>query len=362
MSADAKTAWLDRVPFGRLADGTPIEAFDLGNGQGFTARILSYGAIIQALAAPDRAGRRADLVLGYATLEDYLDKPQYFGALIGRYGNRIAGGRFTLDGKAYQLPINNGPNAIHGGLKGFDKVAWAVEETRDGAEAVLRLSYVSADGEEGYPGRLAVAVTYRVGSENALTIEYQATTDAPTILNLTNHSYFNLAGEGSGDVLGHVAEIDADRFTPVDENLIPTGEIRPVAGTPLDFRRPKPIGAGIRDGRDPQICIARGYDHNLVLRDRQPGVPTRAARIADPASGRVLEVLTDQPGLQFYTANFLMGTRVGKAGRLYRQGDAFCVETQHFPDSPNRPEFPSTVLRPGEVFRSTTVFRFGVEG
>jgi len=361
MSADDKTARIVRTPFGRLADGTEIHSYELSNAGGFSARILTYGAIIQALAAPDRQGRSADLVMGYATLQDYVDKPQFFGALVGRYGNRIAGGHFRLEGQDYSLAITNPPNALHGGVKGFDKVAWEVEEAGDGAEALLRLRYISADGEEGFPGRLTTRVTYRVGADNALTIEYHATTEAPTVLNLTNHSYFNLGGEGSGDILGHVAELDADGFTPVDENLIPTGEIRAVAGTPFDFREPRRIGDRIRDAGDRQILYGRGYDHNFVLRARRPGTPTRAARVSDPASGRVLEVVTDQPGVQFYTSNFLIGNRVGKSGRFYRQGDAFCLETQHFPDSPNHPEFPSTVLRPGEEFRSTTIFRFSVE-
>jgi aldose 1-epimerase len=361
MSAEETTARIVRKPFGRLADGTEIDAYTLCNTKGFSATILTYGAIIQAIEAPDREGRTADLVMGYAMLDDYVDKPQFFGALVGRYGNRIAKGRFTLDGNEYRLALTNPPNALHGGVKGFDKVAWTVEQTSDGTEALLRLSYVSAAGEEGFPGTLTTRVTYRVGADDALAIEYQATTDRPTVLNLTNHSYFNLGGEGSGDVLGHVAQVDADGFTPVDENLIPTGEIRPVAGTPFDFRAPKRIGAEIRDARDVQILYARGYDHNFVLRDRRPGTPTRAARVTDPASGRVLEVLTDQPGVQLYTANFLIGTRVGKSGRFYRQGDAFCLETQHFPDSPNQPNFPSTVLRPGETFRSTTIFRFSAE-
>lgn len=361
MSADEKTAKLVRTPFGRLADGTEIDAYHLSNASGFAARILTYGAIIQTIEAPDRQGRIADLVLGYASLQDYLDKPQFFGALVGRYGNRIAGGHFTLEGQDYSLALTNPPNALHGGVAGFDKVAWAVEAASDGAEALLRLRYVSADGEEGYPGRLTTHVTYRLGADNALAIDYRATTEAPTVLNLTNHSYFNLAGEGTGDILDHVALLDADGFTPVDETLIPTGEIRAVAGTPFDFRTPRRIGDRIRDARDRQILHARGYDHNFVLRERQPGSPTRAARVVDPASGRVLEVLTDQPGMQFYTANFLVGDRVGKSGRFYRQGDAFCLETQHFPDSPNHPEFPSTVLRPGEEFRSTTIFRFSVD-
>ncbi|HLZ64721.1 MAG TPA: aldose epimerase family protein [Aliidongia sp.] len=362
MSAEETTTRIVRTPFGRLADGTVVDAYRLSNAGGFAVRLLTYGATIQAIEAPDRHGQPADLVMGYASLEDYIDKPQFFGTIVGRYANRIAGGRFMLDGEQVRLAVNRLPNAIHGGDKGFDKVVWRVEEASDGAEALLRLAYVSPDGEEGYPGRLSTRVTYRLGADNALAVEYLATTDRPTVLNLTNHSYFNLGGEGTGDVLGHVVELDADHFTPVDEDLIPTGEIRPVAGTPFDFRAPKRIGAEIRDGRDEQIRYTRGYDHNFVLRDRRPGTPTRAARVADPASGRVLEVLTDQPGVQFYTANFLMGTRVGKSGRLYRQGDGFCLETQHFPDSPNHPEFPSTVLRPGETFRSTTIFRFGVEG
>ncbi len=360
MPAEKNTVNLVRSRFGRLADGREIHAYDLSNANGFAVRILTYGAIIQAIQAPDRAGRMADLVMGYASLQDYIDKPQFFGALVGRYANRIAGGHFTLEGQDYSLALTSPPNALHGGVVGFDKVAWTVDQADDGAEALLRLSYVSTAGEEGYPGRLTAEVTYRVDPDNALAIDYRATTDAPTVLNLTNHSYFNLAGEGTGDVLDHVVQIDADDFTPIDEALIPTGEIRAVAGTPFDFRAPRRIGDQIRDAREPQILYARGYDHNFVLRPRQSGRPTPAARVVDPASGRVLEVLTDQPGVQFYTANFLVGNRVGKSGRLYRQGDAFCLETQHFPDSPNHPEFPSTVLRPGEEFRSTTIFRFSV--
>jgi aldose 1-epimerase len=339
-----------------LPDGTAVDAYRLSNAQSFAVTVLTYGATIQAIEVPDRNGRVADIVLGYSGLDAYLDQPEYFGALIGRFGNRIAHGQFTLDGETHNLALTDPPNALHGGKTGFDKVVWHVEAAEAMTEALLRLSYVSADGEEGYPGRLAVTVTYRVGTDNTLAIAYEATTDRATVLNLTNHSYFNLAGEGVGNVLDHVAQINADAFTPIDETGIPTGEIRTVAGTPFDFRQPKPIGAQIRDGHDAQIRYARGYDHNFVLRDWSPGTPSWAARVIEPVSGRVLEVLTDQPGLQFYTANYLVGTRIGKSGQIYRQGDAFCLETQHFPDSPNHPEFPSTILRPGQLFRSTTIF------
>jgi aldose 1-epimerase len=362
MSASVKVARIARAPFGRLADGTGIDAYRLSNAAGLAVRILTYGGIVQAMAAPDRTGRSADIVLGYDSLEDYVGEPQFFGAIVGRYANRIARGRFSLDGEEHALALTDPPNALHGGVRGFDKAAWHVEAASGGEAAVLVLSHVSPDGDEGYPGRLETTVTYRVGGENALGIEYRATTDRATVLNLTSHSYFNLAGEGTGDVLNHALQIEADYFTPVDASLIPTGEIRAVAGTPFDFRTIRPIGAGIRDGHDAQILVGRGYDHNFVLRALEAGRPTLAARAVEPGSGRVLEVLTDQPGLQFYTGNFLAGTRAGKRGRVYRQGDGFCLETQHFPDSPNHPEFPSTVLRPGETFRSTTIFRFSTEG
>ncbi|TPG52370.1 galactose mutarotase [Roseomonas nepalensis] len=320
-------------------------------GPALRATILTLGGVIERLEVPDRAGRLANVALGLRRPADYAAQGPYFGALIGRYANRIAGGRFTLDGREHRLATNDGPNSLHGGARGFDKRLWRVEAADSGR---LDLSLHSPDGEEGYPGALRVRVTYAVEGSGTLRIDYAAETDAPTVLNLTNHSYWNLAGEGSGTVLDHELEIAADRFTPVDATLIPTGEQRAVEGTPFDFRAPRPIGARIRDD-DPQLRIGRGYDHNWVLN----GGAEPAARLRDPGSGRVLEVLTDQPGLQFYSGNLLDGTLVGPSGRAYRSGDGVALETQHFPDSPNRPDFPGTVLRPGEVFRSTTRLRFG---
>jgi aldose 1-epimerase len=306
---------------------------------------------------PDRDGRPANVVLGFDRLQGYLDHPDpYFGALIGRYGNRIAEGSFTLDGAEHRLPVNNGANSLHGGETGFDRRLWTATPFDSGLE--LRL--VSPDGDQGYPGTLNVTVRYTLTVENALRIDYLATTDAPTVVNLTNHSYFNLAGEGTGDVYDHLLQLDASQFTPVDAGLIPTGEIAPVAGTPLDFREPVAVGERIRAGHA-QLEHAGGYDHNWVL-DRPAEGLTRAARVSEPTTGRVLTVHTTEPGVQFYSGNFLDGTMRGTGGRLYRQGDGLALETQHFPDSPNQPAFPSTVLRPGETYRSTTVYEFTAGG
>ncbi|MFI6516829.1 aldose epimerase family protein [Spirillospora sp. NPDC050679] len=346
---------VSREPFGTLADGSAVDRYTL-TGPGIRVRVLTFGGIVQTLEVPDRDGAPANVVLGFGDLAGYDRPGPYFGAVIGRYANRIAGGRFTLDGREHRVPVNNGPNAIHGGERGFDKRVWDAEPLPDG----VRLSYTSADGEEGFPGTLRATVAYTLTGDGALRVEYTATAEAATVVNLTNHGYFNLAGEGTGDVLGHRVQIDADRYTPVDPSSIPTGEIAPVAGTPFDFTRPRALGERIRDDH-PQLLIAHGYDHNFVLSDRVPGTPTRAARVTEPRSGRVLEVRTTEPGVQLYTANFLDGSLVGTGGRAYRQGDAFCLETQHFPDSPNRPEFPSTVLRPGERFASTTEFAFSTE-
>jgi aldose 1-epimerase len=326
----------------------------LRNARGMRARILTYGAILEGLEVPDRAGAPANVVLGLTSLRDYDTRSPYFGAVVGRYANRIARGRFELDGRTYQLARNDGPNALHGGVRGFSRRAWQVAASD---ERRLRLVLTSPNGEEGYPGTLRVEVAYTL-EDDALHLDYAAETDAPTVVNLSNHSYWNLGGEGSGSALGHELTIPAGRFTPVDATQIPTGELRDVAGTPFDFRRPTPVGARIREG-DGQLLIGRGYDHNWVL-DSAPGAGglRPAARLRDPRSGRVLEVLTDQPGLQFYSGNFLDGTLVGPGGHAHRQGDALVLETQHFPDSPNQPAFPSTVLRPGERFRSTTVLRF----
>jgi aldose 1-epimerase len=347
-----------RMDFGQLADGTGIEAIELSNDQGVTARVIALGATLQSLAVPDRSGRSADIVLGYATAKQYLAEPQYFGATVGRYANRIDAGRFTLDGEQYVLPTNDGENHLHGGPKGLDKVVWKVESVSNGSPASVTLSYLSQDGDGGYPGTLDVTAIYSLNDENELSVEYRATTDKPTIVNITNHAYFNLAGEaGDSDVMDHRLALFADQYTPVDATLIPTGELRKVAGTAFDFRKPHAIGDRIRDGSDEQIRFGRGYDHNFVVNGRS-GLLRPGVRVEDPKSGRVMEVLTTAPGVQFYSGNFLDGTTVGKSGRVYRQGDAFCLEPQVFPDSPNRPDFPSARLDPGDTYVNRMVFRF----
>ncbi|MEU4429009.1 aldose epimerase family protein [Actinoplanes sp. NPDC024001] len=331
-----------------------VDRYTLDNGRDLRVRILTYGGIVQSVEVPDRDGTTANVALGFDTIQGYVDNPgPYFGAIIGRYGNRIAKGQFTVDGTAYQVPVNDGPNSLHGGTPGFDQRIWDAE-VRDGA---LVLTHVSPDGDQGYPGALTVAVTYALTEDNGLRIDYLATTDAPTVVNLTNHSYFNLAGEGSGDVYGHVLQINAAGFTPVDATLIPTGEVAPVAGTPLDFREPVAIGARIRDNHT-QLRYGGGYDHNWVLDDPDGGLRA-VAHVSEPGSGRTLTVRTTEPGMQFYSGNFLTGTFAGTSGRAYRQGDGFALETQHHPDSPNQPAFPSTELRPGEKYKSTTVYEFG---
>jgi aldose 1-epimerase len=345
-------------PWGKTPGGEPVSLYTLTNAHGMEARISSFGAILVSLKTPDRAGRLEDVVLGFDTLDDYIGTRRYFGATVGRYANRIAGGRFTLDGTVYTLAKTAGENSMHGGVRGFHKVVWQ-ERHLSAHPAALELSYRSRDGEEGFPGNLTVTVRFTLSDDNALRIDYSAETEQPTVVNLTNHSFFNLAGEGKGDVLGHVVSIDARRFTPVNNAMIPTGELRSVAGTPFDFRNPRAIGARIHDD-DPQLRIAKGYDHNYVL-DGRAGELRRAARVVEPASGRVLTVLTTEPGMQFYTANNLDGTGGGKGGKKYGPYSAFCTETQHFPDSPNHPAFPSTVLRPGKQFHSTTVFRFSTQ-
>ncbi|MGH3392889.1 MAG: aldose epimerase family protein, partial [Actinomadura sp.] len=328
----------------------------LDNGRGLRVRILTYGGVVQTIEVPDRDGRPGNVVLGCASLADYLTMSRYFGAIVGRYANRIAGGRLRLDGKEYRLPRNDGDNSLHGGERGFDRRVWDV--TAAGARE-LTLAYVSADGEEGYPGTLETAVTYTVADDDALRIDYHATTDRPTVVNLTNHSYFNLAGEGSGQVYDHVLTLNAGAYTPTGPGQIPTGELASVAGTPFDFTSPHPIGVRIRDPH-PQLLAGLGYDHNFVLDQPARGALGLAARVEDPRSGRMLEVLTTEPGVQFYSGNVLDGSSVGSGGGTYRQGDGLCLETQHFPDSPNQPDFPSTVLRPGEEYTSTTVYRFSV--
>jgi aldose 1-epimerase len=343
-------------PWGRLPDGTAVTLYTLRNAHGLRADITNYGAIVTRLLVPDREGTVADVVLGYDSLADYLAGSPYFGAIVGRYGNRIAKGTFTLDGVRYHLAVNNGPNALHGGLKGFDKVVWQAEPYADSTEAGLRLHYVSPDGEEGYPGRLDVAVTYALTDDNALRIDYRLTTDRATIHNVTHHGYFNLAGHASGDILRHELMLSADRFTPIDSTLIPTGALEDVAGTPFDFRTPTAIGARI-GADDEQIRFGGGYDHNFVL-NGESGTLRLVGRVRDPQSGRVMEISTTEPGIQFYSGNFLDGSNVGKGGARYEHRAGFCLEMQHFPDSPNHPAFPSTVLRPGEEYRSTTLYQF----
>lgn len=352
---------LTEEPFGTTPSGEAVRRFTLRNRVGLTVRALDYGGTITSIVTPDREGRPADIVLGFDALEPYLACNGYFGALVGRYCNRIARGRFTLDDATYELAVNDGPNHLHGGLRGFDKVVWSAEPfEREAARGVV-LRYVSPDGEEGYPGELAATVTYTLTDDDELVVDYHATTNRPTHVNLTSHGYFNLAGAGSGDVLDHELTIAASTFTPVDATLIPTGELRPVAGTPFDFRVPTPIGARI-DADDPQISLGTGYDHNFALDRDDAGVAlTLAARLEDPGSGRWMEIHTTEPGLQLHSANFLDGSWHGPDGRPFHKRGAICLEIQRFPDSPNHPDFPSTVLRPGEELRARTTHRFGTD-
>lgn len=350
-------ATVKREPFGQTPEGTAVERFTLTNAHGMEVQAMTYGGIILRLHVPDRTGQPGDVVLGYDTLAEYLAANPYFGAIIGRYGNRIAQGRFSLDGQAYTLARNNGPNALHGGVKGFDKVVWQAEPFQNAEAVGIIFTYTSPDGEEGYPGTLTATVTYTLTNANELIFDYHATTDKPTPVNLTQHSYFNLAGQG--DILGHELMLAADEFTPVDSTLIPTGELRNVAGTPFDFTRPTAIGARI-DAEDEQLRAGGGYDHNFVLRTSTEPLKL-AARVYEPTSGRVMEIRTTEPGLQFYSGNFLDGTLTGKGGQVYQHRTGFCLETQHFPDSPNQPSFPSTILRPGQAYRSRTVLTFSVQ-
>jgi aldose 1-epimerase len=342
--------------FGATKDGTAITLYKLTNAKGMVAEIINYGGAVTSLLVPDRNGKVADVVLGFDSLEGYLGTQPYMGALIGRYGNRIAKGRFSIGAENYTLATNNGENSLHGGARGFDKAVWsAASFSQKGARGV-ELKYLSRDGEEGYPGNLETIVRYTLTDDNELRIDYTATTDKPTVVNLTNHSYFNLAGQGGGDILGHEVVIHADRFTPVDAGLIPTGELRQVKGTPFDFTVPTAIGARI-NADDEQIKRGGGYDHNFVLNGRGRAMRI-AAEVVEPKSGRAMQVLTTEPGLQFYTGNFLDGTLRGKGGKVYNQRYGFCMETQHFPDSPNKHAFPSTVLKPGERYTSETIYRF----
>jgi len=345
--------------FGTLPDGTPVDLYTMTNVHGMEIRVTNYGGIVVSLRVPDKKGNLDDIALGFDDLKGYLANTPYFGSIIGRYGNRIANGKFTLDGKEYTLARNNGPNSIHGGLKGFNKVVWQAEPFEGPAGVGIILTYTSKDGEEGYPGNLKTKVAYTLTDKNEWIIDYEAVTDKATPVNLTEHTYFNLAGEGKGDVLGHILQLNASRFTPVDQNLIPTGELRPVKGTPLDFTQPTAIGVRI-DADNEQLRLGRGYDHNFVI-DRKGSDPVLVARVKEPASGRILEVYTTEPGLQLYTGNFLDGTITGKQGHVYKQRYGFCMETQHFPDSPNHPDFPTTILRPGQTYHSRTIYKLSAD-
>ncbi len=354
--ADAATA--KREAAGALPDGTAVEAITLIAKGGVEARILTYGATLQALRGPDRNGKVADVVLGYDDARDYASHPNYFGVTVGRYANRIGGGRFTLDGKTYQLPLNDKVNSLHGGTKGFDKQPWRVVSVKDGS---VTLALTSADGDQGYPGKLDVTVTYAMSNDGALTITFGASTDKPTVVNMTNHAIFNLAGEGSPrDAMGHRLTIPARAITPVDANLIPTGELRPVADTVFDFQSGRVVGDGLRDGRDPQIVMGHGYDHNFALDKGLTTAPGLAARLEDPVSGRVLEVSTTEPGVQLYTGNFLDGTFIGKSKHVYRMGDGIALEPQKFPDSPNKPAFASARVDPGKPYRHVMIYKLSV--
>jgi len=349
---------ISKEPFGSV-DGQTVDRYTLKNCNRMEVQILTYGGILQTISVPDRRNKVANVTLGFDNLTDYVERNPYFGCITGRYANRIARGRFTLDNVEYQLAINNPPNHLHGGVKGFDKRIWAATPFQTSNTVGLRLRYVSPAGEEMYPGTLTTDVVYTLTEKNEIVMDYRATTSAPTIVNLTNHAYWNLEGEGTGSADDHILELNAPRYTPVDPTLIPTGAIDPVAGTPLDFTKPTPIGERIRDSH-PQLVIGRGYDHNWVL-DRPSPTDTSmilAARVTEPDSGRVLSVYTTEPGIQFYSGNFLDGTLVGTSGRMYRQGDGFALETQHYPDSPNHPNFPSTVLRPNGVYETQTIYAF----
>jgi aldose 1-epimerase len=349
--------------FGKTPDGQAVDLYVLTNKNGAEASITNFGGALVTLKMPNRNGKFADVVLGYDNADGYVADKSFFGALVGRYGNRIGHAQFVLDGKTYTLAKNNGENTLHGGIKGFNKAVWTAKVISAKGGQSLELSYLSKDGEEGFPGNLKVTVVYTLTDGNALKIEYSATTDKKTVVNLTNHAYFNLAGQGSGDILSHQLMLNADKFTPVDSGLIPTGELRDVTGTPFDFRKPTAIGARI-DQADEQLKLGGGYDHNFVLRmpkDIGEFGESLAARVVEPTTGRVMEVWTTEPGIQFYTGNFLDGKTIGKGGATYPKRNAFCLETQHFPDSPNQPNFPSVVLSPGERYHTVTTYKFSVE-
>jgi aldose 1-epimerase len=354
-----------KAAFGTLPDGSAVDRYTLANRNGMSVSILTYGGIVQSVEVPDRHGQEANVALGFKDLDGYLSDAYktsnpYFGALIGRYGNRIGNAQFTLDGTTYHLDANNGPNTLHGGFHGFDTQLWTGEPVQTKRRAGVRLTLTSPDGAGGFPGTLNVAVVYSLNNRNQLHIDYEATTDKATVVNLTNHTYWNLAGEGSGTIEHHLLKINASRYTPVDATLIPTGELAPVEGTPFDFRSYHSIGERLREG-DQQLMFGLGYDHNFVLDRNHAGLST-AARLLDPSSGRLLTIRTTEPGLQFYSGNFLDGTLYGTSGHQYREGDGLALETQHFPDSPNKPDFPSTVLRPGDTYRTSTVYGFSTAG
>ncbi len=347
-----------RFDFGKLPDGRVVAAVTLSNKRGVSATIIAYGATLQSLVMPDRTGKRADVALGYASIADYLAKPQYFGSTVGRFANRIAKGHFELDGKTYQTPVNNGVNSLHGGTVGFDKVLWQVADVQSGPSASVKLRYVSPDGDQGYPGTMTVDATYSLDEANALTIDYRATTDRPTIVNVTNHAYWNLSGEGSPNgAMGTLVTIPADSYIPTDSGAIPTGAVKTVAGTVFDFRQPHAIGERVRTANDEQIVFGRGYDHNWIIGREVTLAQHMMARAYDPVSGRGFELWSTQPGLQFYSGNFLDGTSSGKSGHIYREGDAFVMEPQIFPDTPNQPSFGSARLEPGQSYRNVMTYR-----
>lgn len=354
-----RTPGIQKESFGQTKAGQAVDIYTLTNANGVEAKITNYGGIVVSLKVPDKDGKMEDVVLGYESLAGYQASSPYFGALVGRYGNRIAKGKFTLDGKAYTLVQNNMGNHLHGGQEGFDKKVWQAEEVRQDSTTGLKLTYVSPDMEEGYPGKLSVTVIYTLRNDDALAIDYQATTDKKTVVNLTNHSYFNLTGNTKRDILDHVVMINASQFVPVDSTLIPTGKLKSVKGTPFDFTQPTPVGQRI-DAQDQQIAYGGGYDHCWVINQQGSGLAL-AATVHDPASGRFMEVMTTEPGVQFYTGNFLDGSLTGKYGVAYKQRYGLCLETEHFPDSPNQPNFPSVVLNPGETYQTATVYRFSVK-
>ena len=350
---------IEKAPFGEV-EGQPVDLYTLTNANGLVMTVTNYGGIVVSLTVPDKAGNMGDIVLGFSNVADYVKNSPYYGCIVGRYGNRIGKAKFSLDGQEYTLAANNGENSLHGGVKGFDKVIWAAKEVKADNAVGVEFKYLSKDMEEGFPGNLDATVTYWLTNDNEFKIEYAATTDKPTVVNLTHHSYFNLAGEGSGDILGHELTINADKYTPVDQGLIPTGKLEPVEGTPMDFRTATAVGARI-DADFEQLKFGKGYDHNWVLNRKSAGDMELAATVFEPKSGRVMEVLTTEPGLQFYAGNFLDDSRTGKSGKVNGFRTGLCLETQHYPDSPNKPDFPTVVLKPGETYKTSTIYKFSTK-